>query len=372
MKVGMVGCGRFGVYAMEQMLKNRQVHLVAVADANPEAASAAATRFGLAAPHDVEALLASPDVDAVYLATPPYLHYEQTMQALRHGKHVLCEKPLAVTMAQADEMVDAALRDGRLCVVDLLQRYNPLSEKVHRLVQSRLLGEPLHAFFENYASDENLPLSHWFWDRERSGGIFVEHGVHFFDLMAWWLGPGRVVAAQRVTRPGSDIEEQVSCTAMYGSVPAFFYHGFTQPVRMDRQELRILFERGDITLHEWVPTRLELRGLVDDATDTALQELFDGCDVEVVNRYRDAETHVQGRHKSFRTTHRIRLSYGLHVEKMNRYSECIQGFVADQLRSLGDPAHVRRVTEENGRQSLQMAADATRLAGPAEAGLAVR
>ena len=72
-----------------------------------------------------------------------------------------------------------------------------------------MLGEVLHGSFENYASDENLPAEHWFWDRAKSGGIFVEHGVHFFDLFAGWLGPGRVEAAQVGVRPGTAIEEHV-------------------------------------------------------------------------------------------------------------------------------------------------------------------
>jgi predicted dehydrogenase len=107
----------------------------------------------------------------------------------------------------------------------------------------------LHGTFENYASDENLGPVHWFWDRSRSGGIFIEHGVHFFDLFAGWLGPGQVVAAQRGLRPGSSppIEEHVHCTVRYGpSMLVNFYHGFHQTGRMDRQELRLVFERGSV------------------------------------------------------------------------------------------------------------------------------
>ena len=97
-----------------------------------------------------------------------------------------------------------------------MQRYNPLFDQVARLVESRVLGEVLHGSFENYASDENLPADHWFWDRTKSGGIFVEHGVHFFDLFAGWLGAGRVEAAQVGVRPGTAIEEHAASTVRYG------------------------------------------------------------------------------------------------------------------------------------------------------------
>ena len=157
-----------------------------------------------------------------------------------------------MTVEQADAMIAAARKSDRLLVANLMQRYNPVYDAVDRLIQSGTLGELLHGYFENYASDENLPPEHWFWDRSKSGGIFVEHGVHFFDLFAGWLGPGTVVAAQRGLRPGSSppIEEHVQCTVRYGpTVLVNFYHGFHQAGRMDRQELRLVFERGDVTLY---------------------------------------------------------------------------------------------------------------------------
>ena len=82
-----------------------------------------------------------------------------------------------------------------------MQRYNPLYHAVKALIDSALLGEFLHGYFENYAADEFLTPDHWFWDPAKSGGIFIEHGVHFFDLFEGWLGGGRVVAGHRTLRP---------------------------------------------------------------------------------------------------------------------------------------------------------------------------
>ena len=152
-----------------------------------------------------------------------------------------------MTVEQADTLIGVAKKTDRVLVANLMQRYNPLYDAVNRLIQSHTLGDLLHGYFENYASDENLPPEHWFWDRSRSGGIFIEHGVHFFDLFAGWLGAGTVVAAERCIRPGSSppIEEQVQCTVRYGpTVLVNFYHGFHQTGRMDRQEMRFIFERG--------------------------------------------------------------------------------------------------------------------------------
>ena len=161
-----------------------------------------------------------------------------------------------------------------------------------------MLGEVLHGSFENYASDENLPPEHWFWDRDKSGGIFVEHGVHFFDLFAGWLGPGRVEAAQVGVRPGTAIEEQVHCTVRYGDAALVnFYHGFHQAGRMDRQELRLVFERGDVTLFDWVPTRARIHALVDERQTRQLCDLFPGARLDVAASYGGKDRACRGRGK---------------------------------------------------------------------------
>src|SRR6516164_9498667 len=164
-RVGVIGCGGFGLYALQQFAQVPGVKLAGMAGTHREAAYAAARRFGIPDIEDVGKMLARNDIDMVYIATPPFLHYPQAIDALRAGKHVICEKPLAMTVAQADEMVALAHKHNRLLVANLMQRYNPLSAAVSRLIEGKILGEPLHGYFENYASDENLGPGHWFWDR---------------------------------------------------------------------------------------------------------------------------------------------------------------------------------------------------------------
>src|SRR5262249_42565071 len=197
--------------ALQHFTQVPGVKLAGMAGTHRPAALAAAARFGVESVDDVGELLGRDDVDVVYIATPPFLHHPQAMAVLAVGKHVIVAKPLAMTAGQAAELIAVARRRDRLLVANLMQRYNPLFDAVRRLVEARVLGEVLHGSFENYASDENLPDGHWFWDRGKSGGIFVEHGVHFFDLFAGWLGPGRVEAAQVGVRPGPALGEHVHC-----------------------------------------------------------------------------------------------------------------------------------------------------------------
>jgi predicted dehydrogenase len=361
--IGVIGAGGFGLFALQQFLQAPGVRLVAIAGTHREAALAMARRFGVPDLVTVEALLADPEVDLIYIATPPFLHYPQARAALLAGKHVLCEKPLALTVAEADELIALARAGDRLCIANLMQRYNPIFDAVARLVESRVLGECLHGSFENYASDEGLAADHWFWDRTKSGGIFIEHGVHFFDLFEGWLGAGEVVAGQRTLRPGSNIEEQVQCTVRYGSGALVnFHHGFTQPARLDRQEFRLLFERGDLTLEEWVPVRARLRAAVNEEQTRALLEIFPGARLDVLKTYGGRERSARGRHKDLDLAQEIDLHYGLGDDKSRRYCELLRALFADQLAWISDRAHARKITERNGRDSLAMAVAAGRLA----------
>jgi len=358
---GLIGCGGFGLFCLEQYRAMEGLRPAAVADAVPEAARGAAAKFGLAACSSRE-LLARDDVEIVHVATPPFTHRELVLDALAAGKHVLCEKPLAVELDGAREMVAAAGRAGRVLAVNLIMRYNPLCSAVGKILDGGLLGEPLHGFFENCAKDEPLPAGHWFWDRAKSGGIFVEHGVHFFDLFAWWLGEGRVVAAQETRRPGTDIVEQAACTVMYGDVPVNFYHGFHQPARMDRQEMRIVCERGSIALDEWVPTRVRIDAIADKETLGELFDLAPGPEPEVVEEYQGEARKCSGRHKQIEVDGRYRVTLEAGIGKQELYGEVLRALLDDQLAAMADPGHRRRVDETNGVTSLEMAVAADRLA----------
>jgi predicted dehydrogenase len=364
-RIGIIGCGGFGLYALQQFAQVPGVKLTGMAGTHREAAHAAARRFGIPDIEDVDTLLARDDVDLVYIATPPFLHHPQAIAALEAGKHVICEKPLAMTLEQADAMLAAARKRDRLVVANLMQRYNPVFEAVSRLVESRVLGEVLHGTFENFASDENLPPEHWFWDLSKSGGIFIEHGVHFFDLFAGWLGPGTVVAAQRGIRPGSSppIEEHVQCAVRYApDVLVNFYHGFHQTGRMDRQELRLVFERGDVTLYDWVPTRVRVHAIADEAQTRALCEIFPGARLDVSASYSPRDRTCHGRHQTIDVYQMIELSWGDGVNKSHRYGELLRAILADQIAWIRDHAHRRTITESNGRDSLAMAVAADQLA----------
>jgi len=362
-RIGALGAGGFGLYALQQFTQIPGVELVGMAATHREAAFAMAQRFGVPDIQDPDKLLARDDINLIYIATPPFLHHPQAIKALKAGKHVICEKPFALDLRQADEMISAAQEKHLLVIANLMQRYNPLFDIVRRLVESKVLGEFLHGYFENYASDESLGPDHWFWDKAKSGGIFIEHGVHFFDMFAGWLGPGEVVAAQRSLRPGNRIEEQVNCTVRYrDGMLVNFYHGFTQPNRMDRQEFRLLFERGDLTMEEWVPVRARIRAVADEKGTRDLMELFPGSRLDVTANFGGKTRPASARHKQIDIYQKIDLNYNPGTEKMHCYGELLREMLRDQIRWIYDRGHTRKLTEQNGRDSLNAALQATKLA----------
>lgn len=361
--LGVIGCGGFGLYALQQFAQTPGVKLAGMAGTARPASLAAAARYGLEDVVEIDRLLELSEVDLVYIATPPFLHHSQAKQALQAGKHVICEKPLAMSVAEADELVELAARNDRLLVANLMQRYNPVYAMTWRLIESNALGALLHGYFENYASDENLSPSHWFWDREKSGGIFIEHGVHFFDMFSGWLGGGELAGAQVSRRPGTEIENQVQCSVRYrDGIHVNFYHGFHQAGRMDRQELRLVFERGDLLLRGWVPTSAHIHAIAGEADMRTIADLFPQARIDALVQYGPDDRTCRGHGNEYDVYQEFQLHWGEGRNKSRVYCEILRALMADQVAWIRDRAHERIITEKNGRDSVAMACRADEIA----------
>ncbi len=362
-RLGLIGCGDFGEYCLDVYSALDGIQPTAVADTVAERADRLAERFSLASVHDPRALIARADVDLVHLATPPASHYPLATAALTAGKHVLCEKPLAVKLAHADAMLAAAAKAECIMPVNFVLRHSPVTDMVKAVIDSGVLGRCLHVSFENYASDAKLVPEHWFWDKSVSGGIFIEHAVHFFDLYDHWLGPGEVVSAHAEVREHSTAEDRVMCLTRHaGGATVNAYHGFDQPGCLDRQSHHLLFETGDVLVRGWIPETLELTAIVDDDGHAELARLCGGR-IEAMETFDTPERQSwRGRWVDRHVTRKIRLTAGSGLGKNALYHHSIAALMADQLAYLADPAHPRRVTEHNGRAALALATAADELA----------
>src|SRR5262249_595102 len=159
--VAVAGAGGFGQFCLEAYRQTDDISVAAVADPNL-AGSAPRTHPELSITADWRKLLDVPTIEVIHLATPPLLRAEIAVPALKAGKSVFCEKPLALSLREADEILDAARLAGRSVGVDYVLRHHPAFELVARLAASGLFGQLRTFSLQNFA--QALPGDHWMWD----------------------------------------------------------------------------------------------------------------------------------------------------------------------------------------------------------------
>ena len=347
--IGLVGAGGFARFLAGAIADLPDVRLVAVADSDPSRAAELATMVGARAVPRGEDLLADPEVDVVAIMTPPSSHAPIARAAVEAGRHVWCEKPLATDATAAAAVLAAAERSGCVLVVDHALRYNPLLRALGRL-QGSLLG-PLQRFaFENDASDETLDPGHWFWEEGTSGGIFVEHGVHFFDAAHLLAGTlPEAVQAMSAAREDGTVDLVSATTRHPGGLLAGFTHGFSHAHRCERQLMRLDHGTVEVRVDGWIPVRAVLDGWTDDAGADIVDalperaaELFAvdgyrlGDDAAItVDVARDAgTTSAVGRGGTHVVPHHVRaeLTLGGPAAKERVYAESVRAAFADLVR----------------------------------------
>ena len=192
-KIGIIGYGGFGQFLHHAWQSHEQVDVIAVADIQKPVIIPDKIKFYT----DYDTIIKNPELDIISVATPPDTHSQIAFAALKAGKHVLVEKPMALNIADAQEYKNRSRKANKIVMVDYMLRFNPIIMAIKALGNKGLFGELRRAAVENYAQDESLNPGHWFWDHSISGGIFVEHGVHFFDLINSftdsWTTPFRIL-----------------------------------------------------------------------------------------------------------------------------------------------------------------------------------
>ena len=341
-RLALVGAGRFGRFILDVTRNVPQVAPVVVADIASEQGARLAADAGCRATTVEEALVAA-DVDAVVIATPPHTHAELAQAALRSGKDVFCEKPLAATPGEAAQTRALAESLDRVVVVDHVMRYNPLLRAI-QTVQHHLGLEPVRFLFENDAADESLPRDHWFWDEASSGGIFVEHGVHFFDAATMFVTePATSVTAVSTSRQGWPSPDLVTATVTHGDCLATHTHSFTHAHRCERQLMRIDYGSAEARIAGWIPVEAVLDLHVDPAGESAVRALvaspelaglgrgLDGWHVGVQadDVAGDAEAMGRGRHFGASRRLTVTLSLGGEAAKQTVYAACVAAALRD-------------------------------------------
>lgn len=195
-RIGLIGAGGIGRHLAWQLRPLSEAQLVGVYDVNAELSAQAATELETEPFLSLDALLQTPDIEAVIIATPPHTHFEIGMQALQHGKHVFCEKPLALTVEHCDALLEAARETGRVLMAGQVLRLFPLFWQSKQWLQTGVIGEPVAVHLQRRGYELNLFQEGWRADPQQSGGMLLEMNVHELDYLRWLLGEFEVVAAQ--------------------------------------------------------------------------------------------------------------------------------------------------------------------------------
>ncbi len=211
LRVGVVGTGGIAkAHARGYQGNSDLCDLVAVCDVNADAARAYAERFGFGKVcTDYEELLRREDVDCVSVCTPNFLHAPISIAALKQGKHVLCEKPMAVSVELAEEMKRTSEETGKVLYIGFNHRLIGNFYRGKQLLEQRLgrvIAARVAVGHGSYARLQNT----WFARKEQSGGgTLIDNGVHMIDMIRWYIGPIVEVAGQtsRMMITEGDVED---------------------------------------------------------------------------------------------------------------------------------------------------------------------
>jgi myo-inositol 2-dehydrogenase/D-chiro-inositol 1-dehydrogenase len=206
-RFGLIGFGAWGLCHANAIAKTKTAELAAI-NAPSEASRAAAHKafpnaqvFG-----DYRELLAREDIELVDIVVPSNLHYEIASAALKAGKHVLLEKPMALSLEQCDDLIRIAREEHRIFAVGHELRLSSLWGKVKEMIDAGFVGDPLYALVELSRRPYRQGSNNWRYDINRVGSWILEEPIHFFDFARWYLSaagePQTVYATSNSRQPG--------------------------------------------------------------------------------------------------------------------------------------------------------------------------
>ncbi len=198
-RVGIIGIG-FGAQVHAPGLRSEGWDVAAICSRHADKARAAAAAAGIPDVHtDPLELIRRADLAAVTIATPPGAHHDLAIAALEAGKHVLCEKPFALDVAQAARMQRAAAASGRTAMIAHEFRFTPQRAYIRQLLDAGYIGRfelcTIELFLDRFASREPRPLT-WFASKAAGGGVLGALGSHYIDGLRHWFGEVATVAGR--------------------------------------------------------------------------------------------------------------------------------------------------------------------------------
>ncbi len=185
--IGIIGAGRWARQHIAAIQKTPGAKLVALAARSPETAAQAGAEFGVPIFTDYQEMLARPEVEAVIVAAPNYLHYPLGKAALEAGKHTLVEKPMALHTHECDDVIAAAQTSGKVLYIGHEFRGFAIWGKVKELLAQGAIGTPKFGDIQLWRYPYRSGAGGWKQDPAKVGNWLLEEPVHYFDLVSWFL-----------------------------------------------------------------------------------------------------------------------------------------------------------------------------------------
>ncbi len=189
-KIGVIGTGFARLTQIPAFQNCENAEIVSVASANLENAEKTAEEFGIAhSTNDWKETAKREEIDLISITTPPYLHREMVMFALEHGKHILCEKPMAMNADEASEMTETARSKGLMTFIDHELRFLNGRRRAYEMIRNGEIGKVVHfkQMFRNASRGTSDVPWNWWSDIEAGGGALGAIGSHAVDSFGWFL-----------------------------------------------------------------------------------------------------------------------------------------------------------------------------------------
>jgi predicted dehydrogenase len=247
--LALIGCGSFSTAMAELLRDDPRYRIAAVHDVDAGAARALGAAVAAAVLPSLDACLAAPEVEAVALFTPNDRHADAAIAAARAGRHVFCEKPMALTVAECRAMIAAADEAGTVLMVGHKRRLRPAYACIAELVASGRYGKIVTADIQGFY---DRPPSGWWARRSTGGGLLPYSGVHDLDFLRFIAGEATSVVARtarKVQPAASDFEDAISLIIDFasGAIASIQVTWLFTGVRFhDAFSVRIALERGSI------------------------------------------------------------------------------------------------------------------------------
>jgi len=225
----LIGCGAVSqLYyspALKELEKLQIVRVNALFDPNPDNIRLVQKSFPQAKVIAGLDEIAAPNFDLAIIASPPQYHAGQTIQLLPAGLSVLCEKPMAASVAEAEEMIKAAETAPGLLAIGLFRRFFPATQTIHKILSLNILGN-IQSFSFSEGGYFQWPVqSQSYFKKTTAHGVLADIGVHLLDLMIWWFGNPTEVIYEDDTMGGIEVNCSLQCK---------FKENFTGEVRLSR------------------------------------------------------------------------------------------------------------------------------------------